>query len=323
MHLKTQNLALFAENVLQVSRALSFNGGVRVETGETKMSGVITYYPDNQIPLRMQHRFPLFAAGFTYKLKENMQCYGGWSQAYRPMVFKDIIPASLYEKVDPNIRDASGYNAELGFRGNWKFLKWDVNAFVLRDNNRFGTLTTTDASGTMYLYRTNIGNSLNKGAEIFVQGDWMLAHAASISLFTSTAIMHARYTEAVVKAGTVNKSIQGNKVESAPDLTSRNGITIRCKKLSVSALYSYTAETFADPLNTLTPDANGAVGLVPSYGILDLNAGYRFSKSLEIKVSVNNATNLSYFTKRPMFYPGPGIWSSDGRNYTVTVSVRL
>lgn len=323
VHFKTQNIALFAENVLQVTRALSFNAGARIESGETNMSGVITYYPDNQIPLTIKHRFPLYAAGFTYKLKENIQFYGGWSQAYRPMVFKDLIPTSLYEKVDPNIRDASGYNAELGFRGNWKFLKWDVNAFLLKDKNRFGTLTITDASGTVYLYRTNIGNSLNKGAEIFIQGDWMLAEKASLSIFTSTAIMHARYTEAVVKSGAVNKDIQGNKVESAPDLTSRNGITLRYNKLSVSALYSYTAETFADPLNTVTPDANGAIGLVPAYGILDFNTGFRFSKSFEIKMSVNNVTNKQYFTKRPMFYPSPGIWSSDGRNFTATVAIRI
>ena len=66
--------------------------------------------------------------------------YAGWSQAYHPMLFKDLIPASLFEKVDPNIKDAKGYNAELGFRGNWKFLRWDINGFLLKYNNRFGTL---------------------------------------------------------------------------------------------------------------------------------------------------------------------------------------
>ncbi len=323
VHFKTQNIALFAENIFQLTRKFSITAGARLEKGETNMSGVITYYPGNQIPLTIRHEFPLYAAGFNYKLKENIQFYGGWSQAYRPMIFKDLIPTSLYEKVDPNIRDASGYNAELGFRGNWKFLKWDVNLFLLKDRNRFGTLTQTDASGAVYLYRTNIGNSLNKGAEIFMQGDWMLDNKTSLSLFTSTAIMHARYTEAIVKAGTVNKSIEGNKVESAPDLTTRNGITLRYSKLSVSALYSYTAATFADPLNTVTPDANGAVGLVPSYGIMDMNAGLRISKLLEIKMSVNNLTNKQYFTKRPMFYPSPGVWSSDGRNFTATVVVRI
>ena len=90
-----------------------------------------------------------------------MEVYGGVSQAYHPMLFKDLIPTSLYEKVDPNIKDAYGYNAEIGFRGNWKFLRWDVTGFLLQYNNRFGTLTEENA-GVFYLYRTNIGNSLNK-----------------------------------------------------------------------------------------------------------------------------------------------------------------
>ncbi len=323
VHFKTGNIALFAENVWQVTHELSFNAGARLEDGRTNMSGTISYYPDNKIPVTISHHFPLYAAGFTYKLKENIQIYGGWSQAYRPMVFKDLIPTSIYEKVDPNIHDASGYNAEIGFRGKWKFLKWDINGFLLRDKNRFGTLSQPDSTGTIYLYRTNIGNSLNTGAEIFIQGDWILDKKTSLSFFTSTAFMHARYTEAVVKSGNSNKDIRGNKVESAPDVTSRNGITFRYHKISISALYSYTAATFADALNTVVPDAAGTVGLVPSYGIIDLNAGIHLSKSFEVKMTLNNLTNKQYFTKRPMFYPGPGIWSSDGRNFTASVMVRI
>ncbi|MCB0574489.1 MAG: TonB-dependent receptor, partial [Saprospiraceae bacterium] len=87
-------------------------------------------------------------------------------------------------------------------------------------------------------------------------------------------------------------------------------------------LYSYTSESFADPLNTVTPSANGAVGLVPSYGILDLNASYRFGKMV-VRVSLNNLLDKQYFTKRPTFYPGPGIWSSDGRGFVASVALKL
>jgi Fe(3+) dicitrate transport protein len=47
------------------------------------------------------------------------------------------------------------------------------------------------------------------------------------------------------------------------------------------------------------------------------------TKNLEFKMSLNNITDKQYFTKRPSFYPGPGIWSSDGRSLTVTVIFRL
>jgi len=253
-----------------------------------------------------------------------MEVYGGISQAYRPMLFKDLIPGSVYEKVDPGIKDAKGYNAELGWRGSWKFLRWDVNGFILEYKDRFGTLAETDDAGNFYTYRTNIGNSFTKGAEIFIQADCFLAKKFGLSIFTSTSLLDARYTNAIVKSGNENIDIDGNKVETAPRIITRNGASIRFKKLSFSVLYSYTAESFADPLNTVEPNkATGAVGLVPSYNIVDINSSVRISRNLEARINVNNIFDRQYFTKRPSFYPGPGVWSSDGRNGSITVIVRL
>ncbi len=324
VHLKTTNVALFAENKLQLLPHLAVNFGARVETGQTDLNGKIAYYPDNNIPVNIKHRFPLLGANISYKPLGNAELYGGWSQSYRPMIFKDLIPGSLYEKVDPNIKDSKGYNAELGFRGTWKFLKWDINGFLLGYNKRFGTLAETDNAGAFYTYRTNIGNSLTKGAEIFIQMDWMLGTRTNLSIFTSTSFMHARYTNAVVKSGNSNINIQGNKVESAPDIITRNGVTLRYKKFSSSVLYSYTGETFADALNTVqAPKTTGATGIVPAYGILDMNASFRFSKAVELRLNLSNIFNKQYFTKRPLFYPGPGIWTSDGRNGSVSIVANL
>ncbi len=324
VHLKTTNIALFAENKFQFTGKLSVNIGGRIEMGRTDMSGTISYYPANSIPVSISHHFPLLGANLSYKFSPDVELYGGWSQSYHPMLFKDLIPASLYEKVDPAIKDARGYNAEAGVRGNWKFIRWDITGFLLRYKNKFGTLAQTDAQGNFYTYRTNIGNSLTSGLEMYIQGDWMLTKQLGISIFTSTAFTHARYTDAIVKSGNSNLNINGNKVESAPDFISRNGITVRYKMFSYAVLYSYTSSSYADPLNTLAPlKTTGAVGLVPSYGIVDMNLNARFSRNIELKVNLNNITNKQYFTKRPTFYPGPGVWSSDGRNASVTVVVKM
>ena len=324
VHLKTKNIALFAENKFQLLKNLSVDVGARIESGGTDMSGTIVYYPDNELPVSIDHEFSLFGANFSYKPKSNMELYGGISQAYRPMLFKDLIPGSLYEKVDPGIKNAEGYNAELGWRGSWKFLRWDVNGFILEYKDRFGTLAETDDAGNFYTYRTNIGNSFTKGAEIFIQADWFLANKFGLSIFTSTSLLDARYTNAVVKSGSENINIDGNKVETAPGIITRSGASIRFKKLSFSVLYSYTASSFADPLNTVEPNkATGAVGLVPSYNIVDINSSVRISRNLEARINVNNIFDRQYFTKRPSFYPGPGVWSSDGRNGSATIIVRL
>ena len=93
---------------------------------------------------------------------------------------------------------------------------------------------------------------------------------------------------------------------------------------SLSALYSYTSQTFADALNTkITAKTTGAAGLIPSYGLLDLNTSFRFYKNVSIGFKISNQINKRYFTKRPTFYPGPGVLSSEGRNGYITLAIHL
>ncbi len=230
-----------------------------------------------------------------------------------------------HDKVDKDLEDAYGYNAELGWRGTAGGLKWDVGAFALQYNNRLGNLAQYDAErDTFILYRTNIGDSRTYGLEMFVEYGFRLGHAVSASVFSSTSYFNAKYQGDSIRInGQQNRSIQGKRVESVPKWISRNGLNVKYKNLSASLLYSYTAESFADPLNTVEPLATtGGVGLVPAYGLLDLNATCRV-RNLTFRLSVNNLTNKQYFTKRPTFYPGAGVWPSDGRSVVVSVAVRI
>lgn len=135
--------------------------------------------------------------------------------------------------------------------------------------------------------------------------------------------MRASYEDVAIRVGNENEDISGNKVESVPEWISRNGCTLKYKTFSFSVLYSYTAESFADPLNTKKPSATGAVGLVPAYGLLDLNATWRINGTVTLRLNLSNVFDHQYFTKRPTFYPGPGIWPSDGRSGNVSVGVRI
>ncbi len=42
VHLKTNNMALFAENNFQLTPNFSVIGGARIEMGETRLNGIIT-----------------------------------------------------------------------------------------------------------------------------------------------------------------------------------------------------------------------------------------------------------------------------------------
>ncbi|MCA0238676.1 MAG: TonB-dependent receptor [Bacteroidetes bacterium] len=322
LHLKSNNIALFVENKFQITRRFSLSPGLRFESGNSRFIGSTTYYDPSELENKIEHQFPLLGINADFVAGKNHSLYAGFSQAYRPVILKDIIPGSILERTDKNLKDAYGYNAELGWRGATGGFKWDVSAFMLQYNNRLGSVSLEE-NGTFYILRTNIGNSLTYGLETFGEYGFEIADKLRCNIFTSTAFFHGRYQDAAVRSGNTTKDVSGNKLESVPDVITRNGISFKMRKWSLSGLYSFTAETFADPFNTVEPTATGAVGLVPSYGLLDLHMSYLIYNNMKLRLSANNVTDKQYFTKRPTFYPGPGIWPSDGRSVVLTLSVKL
>ena len=322
LHLKTFNTAAFVENKFEITDRLSVSPGIRVESGRSDLTGKIGYYPDDELPAEISHEFALTGVNVQYSFSADNNLYAGWAQAYRPVILKDIVPSSVFEKVDENLRDANGYNMELGYRGISGALRWDLSLFQVLYNNRLGMLVESDSEGNTYYLRTNIGNSMTRGLEVFGEyffpfGEW------NISLFTSTAWQDARYRDASLRIGEANVSIHDNKVESVPEIITRNGLNVRLPFGSISVLYSYTGKSYADALNTESPSANGAVGAVPGYGLIDINTTWKITPSLSLRFNINNMMDKQYFTKRPQFYPGPGIWPSDGRSFVATFGFLL
>ena len=323
LHFRTKNGSFFVESQFYLNSRLTVSPGFRVEHGETRMRGTIRNYDAGKIPNDISHHFPLVGVSAQYLLTPDLKLYGGWSQAYRPVIFKDIIPTSVYERVDKNLKDASGYNAEIGISGQWKGISLNVSLFDLLYRNRLGSLVLSDANGQTSLFRTNTGDSRNRGVEMLLETQFVHRGSFRLSGFTSTAWIDARYRNARISTGADNASIDGNRVESVPRWTSRNGLVIRYRTFSGTLLYSYVGDTFSDALNTPVAPASGIKGPVPAYSLWDVNMTLRLSSAVAVRGSINNVLNRSYFTKRPTFYPGPGIWPSDGRSAVVTVSMNL
>ena len=329
MYLTTDNIAMFVENLIFITPRLSLSPGVRVEKGGTDMTGKITYYNPQNLPNTIKHRFPLFGISSQYKIGENSRAYAGFSQAYRPVVFKDIIPGSVLERVDKNLKDATGYNLEAGVSGNIRdVLKYDVGLFQVMINHRMGTVSMKGENGTGYLYRTTTGDSKTRGVEAYLEYTAFRQYnggepQTELSFFTSTSYFDAKYVRGTAVQNNENKSVAGNRVEGVPTWISRNGVQFQYKKLSVTAQYSYVSSNFANPLNTVEPSANGTIGKVPGYGLLDLNATLYLGQHYKLRFGVNNVTDKQYFTKRPTMYPGAGVWSSDGRSLGISFGIKI
>lgn len=321
LHYRSESIAFSVENMIYLSPKLTLAPGFRYEYGFTDMAGYIRYLSPEDVPNRIAHNIPAFGLNAQYKFGESTRIYAGISQAHRPVLFKDIVPTSTLERANKDLKNAFGYNAEFGISGsvNGRF-KYDFTLFHIQYNNRLGNLVLEE-NGTNYIYKTNIGDSQSNGMELYAEVFPLRTMKSMLSLFTATSLMKATYQDAMLAAGSENTDISGNEVESAPRWISRNGLNWGHKGFTGALQYSYVSDTFSDPTNVEQPAANGAKGLVPAYGIWDLNAAYRFGGRFIIRAGINNLADKQYFTKRPLFYPGPGVWSSDGRSVVLSLGV--
>jgi Fe(3+) dicitrate transport protein len=211
---------------------------------------------------------------------------------------------------------------------------YDVGAYEVRVDNRFGTLVRADAAtGEPYVYKTNVGATRTRGLELRV--DAPLATLAgpgggvAVRGFTAAALTDAAYRGGTVVdggAGGANRALRGNRVEGVPASIVRSGLTAAgggagLPRWSATLLASRTAASYADPHNTAAPTANGARGRVPAYTLVDLDGAVEVAPWLRVGAGVSNALDARYFTKRPTFYPGPGVWPSDGRAVRVSLDL--
>lgn len=329
-------VALYVEQAVQLTPRLSVVPGLRLERGDTRMAGRLAYYDAEDVPRRVRHDFPLFGVRTSYRAGSATRVaewYGGWAQAYRPQILKDMLPESAIERTDPRIRDARGWTLEGGVRGSWGGFAYDVGAYEVRVDNRFGTLIRNDSlSGEPYVFRTNVGATRTRGVELRLDVPIVtLAGARRVVVrgFSAAALTDARYRSGSVVEGGVggsNLALRGNRVEAVPEWIARSGLnaagTLRGdRSWSLDLLTSHTAASYSDPLNTVTPSANGARGRVPPYTLVDVGGGVTLTSWLRVGAGLSNALDVSYFTKRPTMYPGPGVWPSDGRTMRVTVEL--
>jgi Fe(3+) dicitrate transport protein len=315
----TTNLAPFVENTFRFSSRLSITPGFRYEYLKSDAKGYITDGAVQVNSNRSQTRqIPLAGIGLQFKTSAGTNIYANCSQAYKPTDYSNQTPVGVASRIDPHLQDASGYNADLGWRGTYKnFLNFDVGAFFLAYHNRIGLVTLTDSAGSPYTYRTNVANSVHQGIESYVEFNPVKMFCSSspygtVSIFESFALIDARY---------VSGPFKGNQVEFAPRTISRLGVTYSIRWFSTTFLISNTSKAFADANNTVASE-DATVGLIPAYQVMDWSASVRV-KRYNLKFGVNNLADLRYFTLRTDEYPGPGIIPSAGRSFYIGIGARF
>lgn len=332
-HFPSLNYSLFAENVFQLSERMSITPGLRFEYISTNSDGYyketyrdlsnnIIFSATNQEQRSNTRSFTLAGLGLSYKYPSGLEFYSNVSQNYRSINFSDMRIVNPNFRVDPDLKDETGYSADMGIRGSKKgFLYYDVSLFYLKYNDRIGSVQKLDSvSYTIYRLRTNIADSRNMGVEAFAEADvWKLASKAKskikLSVFSNVSFINAQYLASDERA------YEGKRVEFVPELICKTGLNFRKNNLKISAQYSYTSSQYTDATNAeFTP--NAVNGLIPAYYVMDISAEYSY-KRFTFASGVNNLTNNMYFTRRAEGYPGPGIIPSDGRSFYITLQLKI
>ena len=326
-----QNVSLFAEQIWRLSDKLEVTPGIRWECIRTESDGTynsISYdlggnaIANNELTDNrdFNRRFLLFGLGLSYQINPSSQLYGNISQNYRSVTFSDIRVASPSFKVDPDIRDESGFTIDVGLRGRLnKALSYDVGAFTILYDDRIGIVFDDRANRV----RKNIGKALIYGIEAFADYNLMTlidkdSDRYRLNIFVNGAVTGSEYLESDVP------NVEGKQVEFIPVVNVKTGIRGGYRNLLFSLQYSYLSEQYTDVENSqaapIGDSRNGIIGPVPSYKVVDLSASYRW-KMWKIETGINNLLAESYYTRRATGYPGPGIIPSDPRSGYLTLGL--
>lgn len=327
------NFAFFGENIFYIDSNFSVTPGFRFEHINTKSKGQYrnirfnlaqqpifdtTYYEQR----KNIRNFILFGTGISYKYNEQ-EIYSNISQNYRSVTFADMSINNPSFRIDPNLKDESGYTFDLGVRGRKnRLLRYDINYFALLYNDRIGFVSKKVEESPGYITvkteRGNVGNARINGVESLFDLNigYMLNSNYKFNTFINVAYTKSLYTY----SGT--NGIEGNEVEFTPRFNMKSGFIFGNTSHIGSLQLSYMSKQYTDASNATESDITGIIGIIPAYNIIDISYKTQYS-IYTLYFGINNVTNNSYFTRRASGYPGPGIIPSQGRNYFVTCQIKL
>ena len=323
----TTNYALFAENIFRFGKRFKVVPGIRLEYIKNQSEGYINTSSTGTLNINKKERqILLYGIGCEFKVTDNTNAYANYSLAYRPVTFSELTPSATAEIIDPNLKDARGFNADFGYRGSVKnYLSFDVGVFYLNYENRIGTITQNGA-----LFKTNIGTSVSQGIESYIEINPIkfftdYSKLGNVSIFASNSFIDAKYIkwDNPAIASDPTKSIENKRVENAPKYIHRFGATYTVKDFSITFQSSSVGNVFTDATNTEIANSTATIGMLSGYQVMDVSFSYKFMRHYTLKAGVNNIADEKYATRRATGYPGPGILPGNGRTFFVSFGVKL
>lgn len=297
-------VAGFAQDRVSLSPRLTLTPGLRFERyGYTR---AITRQRVDNVPTDVdirQHDVVtewVPGLGATFQLSAVSTFFAGVHRGFAPPRVKDAITGT-------------GESLQLDAEQSWNYeagVRWQPAAGVSANATLFlldfaNQIIPAAQSGGATTTLINGGETLHQGAELAGSVDWGAIGTSMRGLVTDL-----RYTWLPV-ARFESGIYSGNRLPYAPGHSLTAIIALRdVRGVNLQVDWSLIADQFGDNLETMAGSIDGTVGLVPSYGLVNVAidyqgrvAGYRVSPFISLK----NATDRLYIASRAPegIQPGP------------------
>jgi Fe(3+) dicitrate transport protein len=302
---------------------------------ENSISGILGYsnnLPQYMNPQNRLRTIPIFGLSTTYTFDANNSGYANISNNYRSALFSDFIPSATSDSIASKLTDMTGFSTEIGYKYQSKGIQIEATAFLIKYNDKIGSLNIKNDAGNTILLKTNIGDATHKGLEISTNVQFM--DLLSISkkygaiewnaAYNYTRATYDRWNTTAIVSGNIQAgSLAGNQVEYAPLNTFKTGITYILKDIKANLMMTHTSSVFTDAQNTEKATVNAQAGRLLSYTVFDASLQYTLSKYFQFGLGVNNLFNLTYATRRAGGFPGPGLLPAEKQLFYLTFGVKL
>jgi Fe(3+) dicitrate transport protein len=306
----------FVQNRFTIGRKFTVTPGLRFES--YKYERIITRARVGGVPTDVNRRGEedvtafIPGIGVTFQPIEQLTFFAGAHRGFSPPRVKDAVssagvPVELDAEFSWNYEAGLRYATKLGFNAEATFYTLDFSNQIIPASQSGGATSTL----------INAGKTLHQGFELQAGFDFGKLLETGQSLTADV-----RYSNLAI-ARFENGIFEGNRLPYAPDDLFSFIVGYRdLRGFGGQYDFTFVGRQFADNNETAAPNANGEIGLIPSYTLHNVSVDYehRFEKFLITPfVTIKNLTNRVYISSRAPQGIQPGLF----RQANIGIRVRF
>ncbi len=290
---KANAIALFAQNQFHITDDTTITPGVRVESYEQKREIAVWNGVALNTNTTTDNTEIVPGVGLTHKLNGTTTLFAGVHKGFAPPRVQDAV-SDNGTAVELEAERSTNY--EIGVRGKWVQGNYEATAFRLDFANQI--VAPSASSGVTLI---NGGKTLNQGFEL--SADWSIGNGFTLA-GNYTWLESAKLVGDRAAAG----QDDGNRLSYAPEHLINTQLGYETPRWFANVGYSYVSEQFSDLENTKDGTANGRAGIIPSYGVWNVNARVKLTDNVDLFGSIRNLTDEKYIASRAPegIFPGLG-----------------